>query len=255
MYSIAIIDDEKEISSGFAQFFPWNELGFTVEASFSGAREAMEYLLSHPVDVVVSDVIMPEMSGIELARAIHEANLPQKPLVVLFSAYEKFEYAREALHYHCADYMLKEMGFDELKEAFIKLRRRLDEERGAGETQAVEDQIIQTMQRYVARDPVSATLEGASQAVYLSPAYASRYFKQRTGVGFADYVIQQKMRLAAELLAQPQYKIYEISEQVGYSNSANFARTFRKYYQLSPQDYRFQVLGRTVSEEKSELIP
>lgn len=252
MYHVVIIDDEKEISSGFAQFFPWKELGFTVEASFSGAREAMEYLLSHLVDVVVSDVIMPDMSGIELARAIYEANLPQKPLVVLFSAYEKFEYAREAMHYHCADYMLKGMSFEELKEAFSKLRKRLDEERGATEAAVVEDHIIQAMQHYVAKDPVSATLEGASREVYLSPAYASRYFKQRTGVGLADYVIQQKMRLAAELLAQPQYKIYEISERVGYSNSANFARTFRKYYQLSPQDYRFQKLGRT---EKGEPIP
>lgn len=156
MYHVVIIDDEKEISSGFAQFFPWKELGFTVEASFSGAREAMEYLLSHLVDVVVSDVIMPDMSGIELARAIYEANLPQKPLVVLFSAYEKFEYAREAMHYHCADYMLKGMSFEELKEAFSKLRKRLDEERGATEAAVVEDHIIQAMQHYVAKDPVCA---------------------------------------------------------------------------------------------------
>ena len=114
------------------------------------------------------------------------------------------------------------------------------------------DFIILAMRQYVDKDPVTATLAGAAQAAYLSSSYASRYFKQRIGMGFSEYVLEQKMRLAAELLAQPQYRIYEISEQMGYMNPVNFARAFRRYYHVSPHDYRFQKLGRSVPGEESD---
>lgn len=295
MYRVVIVDDEKEISSGFAQYFPWNSLGYSVVNSFSGAREAFEYITKNPVDVVVSDIMMPDMSGVELAQKIYETELIHKPWIVLFTAYEKIEYARQAMHYGCVDYLLKSMEYEELIEAFHKLRERLDEaavENGhdkekQGDTleknsekyserdlernskrnserdsegnsegnsdKAEKDYIILTMSKYVEENPVTATLEGAAQAVYLSPSYASRYFKQKTGIGFSEYVLEQKMRLAAELLRQPQYRIYQISEQLGYMNPVNFARAFRRYYKVSPQEYRFQKLGRKeMAEEMKE---
>ena len=52
MYQVVIVDDEKEISSGFAQYFPWNTLGYSVVKSFSGAQEALDYIMCNPVDVV-----------------------------------------------------------------------------------------------------------------------------------------------------------------------------------------------------------
>lgn len=242
MYRVVIVDDEKEISSGFAQYFPWNSLGYSVVNSFSGAREALEYITKNPVDVVVSDIMMPDMSGVELAQKIYETEEIHKPWIVLFTAYEKIEYARQAMRYGCVDYLLKSMEYEELIEAFRKLRERLDE--ATVENGQDEDYITLTMSKYVEENPVTATLEGAAQAVYLSPSYASRYFKQKMGIGFSEYVLEQKMHLAAELLRQPQYRIYQISEQMGYMNPVNFARAFRRYYKVSPQEYRFQKLGR-----------
>ena len=56
-YQIIIIDDEKEISTGFAQFFPWANLGFFVAGQFTGAKAALEFIKSNPVDMIVSDII------------------------------------------------------------------------------------------------------------------------------------------------------------------------------------------------------
>ncbi|MFT4005294.1 MAG: helix-turn-helix transcriptional regulator [Lacrimispora sp.] len=123
-------------------------------------------------------------------------------------------------------------------------------ESSAGEEET--DCIILAMRQYVDKDPAAATLAGAAQAAYLSASYASRYFKQRIGMGFSEYVLEQKMRLAAELLAQPQHRIYEVSEQMGYMNPVNFARAFRRHYHVSPHDYRSQKLGRSVPGEERD---
>ncbi len=256
MYQIVIVDDEKEISSGFAQYFPWNTLGYSVVKSFSGAQEALDYIMCNTVDVVVSDVMMPGMNGVELAQKIHESGMPYKPSIILFTAYEKFEYARQAVRYGCMDYLLKSMEYEELIDAFQKIRKRLDgasaEQKKVSNGEEEGDCIILAMRQYVNKDPVTATLAGAAEAAYLSPSYASRYFKQRIGMGFSEYVLEQKMHLAAELLEQPQYRIYEISEQMGYMNPVNFARAFRRYYHVSPHNYRSQKLGRTVIWEESD---
>ena len=73
-YRIVILDDEKEISGGFAMFFPWKSLGFSVAAQFTDAQNALEFLKQEEVDVLISDVRMPGMDGIETTKIIRTKN-------------------------------------------------------------------------------------------------------------------------------------------------------------------------------------
>ena len=75
MYRLIIIDDEKEISQGFAQFFPWASLGFEVAGTFARAKEAIAFLENEAVDVIVSDVRMPGVTGLEMAEQINRQKL------------------------------------------------------------------------------------------------------------------------------------------------------------------------------------
>jgi YesN/AraC family two-component response regulator len=244
-YRLVIIDDEKEISSGFAQFFPWKEIGFTVAGQFAGAKSALQYIMHNPVDVVVSDVIMPGMSGIDLARELAGTKLVPQPLVLLFSAHDEFEYAREALRYRCTDYILKSAGYDELVGIFRRLKERIDTERKAASDEADgRDKIIAVIKDYIEKNPAVADLETASLLVYLSPAYVSRYFKQKTSMSFSEYLMRVRMELAGARLADLQYRIRDISAMLGYTNPENFARSFKKFYGISPREYRFEKLGR-----------
>jgi YesN/AraC family two-component response regulator len=247
LYRLVIIDDEKEISSGFARFFPWKEIGFTMVGQFSGAKSALQYIKKNPVDVVVSDVIMPGMTGIDLARELANTKLSPQPLFVLFSAYDEFEYVREALWYRCADYILKSTQYEELINIFSRLKKRIDEERkilSGTEDAEEDDRIISLIKAYIREHPQEASLETASALVYLSPAYVSRYFKQKTHVSFSEYLLEQRMTLAVSLLLQLRYKIYDISSLLGYTNPVNFTRSFKKFYGISPREYRFKKLGR-----------
>jgi YesN/AraC family two-component response regulator len=244
---LIIIDDEKEISNGFARFFPWKEIGFTMAGQFSGAKSALQYIKKNPVDLVVSDVIMPGMTGIDLARELANTTLSPQPLLVLFSAYDEFEYVREALWYRCTDYILKSTQYEELITIFSRLKKRIDGERkDFSETEGTEgnDRIILLIKGYIKEHLREANLEAASALVFLSPAYVSRYFKKKTGLGFSEYLLEQKMAMAASLLLQLRYKIYDISFLLGYTNPVNFTRSFKKFHGVSPQEYRFKKLGR-----------
>ena len=75
MYKLIIIDDEEKIASGMAQLFPWQNIGFEVVQVFTGARKALQYIAENPVDVVLTDIEMPDMNEIptrvETERLFH----------------------------------------------------------------------------------------------------------------------------------------------------------------------------------------
>jgi YesN/AraC family two-component response regulator len=257
-YRLIIIDDEKEISSGFARFFPWKDLGFEITGQFSGARSALQYILHNPVDVVVTDVLMPGMTGIDLAKELAEREFNPRPVVILFSAYDEFEYVHEALKYHCTDYILKTTEYNELITIFQNLKEKIDKERKNAEIEKANglvlcgDKIITVMKQYVKDKLKTANLQDASREVFLSPSYASRYFKQRTGENFSEYLLKERMIRACEMLCDLKYKIYEISDLLGYNLPMNFTRSFKKFYGKSPLEYRFQKLRRTNSGDGVE---
>jgi YesN/AraC family two-component response regulator len=247
-YRVVIIDDEKEISNGFARFFPWKDLGFTVTRQFAGAKSALQFIMNNQVDLVVSDVIMPGMTGIDLARELGATKFDPQPLIILFSAHDEFEYARDAIRYRCADYVLKSTEYEELIRIFRGFKERLDRERGIKEERE-EDKIIVSIKDYVKQNPVEANLDAAAASVFLSPAYVSRYFRQKTSINFSKYLLKVKMEQAAVLLSDLKYKIYDISDRLGYTNPENFARSFRKFYHMSPKEYRYEKLGRNHPED------
>ena len=114
MYRLIIVDDEFEIRNGLSRYFPWESVGFEAAAVFENARGALDYIRRNPVDVVLTDIEMPGMSGIELARVIHEQRLPVK--VIFLSAYKKFEYARDAISYRVVHYITKPTVHSEIFE-------------------------------------------------------------------------------------------------------------------------------------------
>lgn len=82
------------------------------------------------------------------------------------------------------------------------------------------------------------TREDVAKNVYLNPVYFARSFKQYTGEKFNDYLLKIRMKKAAELLCDPEIKIYEIAKLTGYENSRYFFRIFKKYMGVTPNDYR-----------------
>ena len=109
MYQLIIIDDEEKIAEGIANLFPWERIGFSVAAYFQSAKKALAYMKRNKVDVVVSDIEMPGMSGLELCEQL----MKDKIRVVFISSFQNYEYLRSATQYKVEDYLLKPVKFEE----------------------------------------------------------------------------------------------------------------------------------------------
>ncbi len=116
-----LVDDEPFITKGLSVLVDWNALGFTVEGTASNGRQALAFLKKHPVDLIIADIQMPVMDGLELLETIQKERLSDAHFVIL-SGYSDFEYARQALRFDCMDYLLKPVMTDQLTELLCKVR-------------------------------------------------------------------------------------------------------------------------------------
>ena len=115
MYKLLIVDDEEWIREGLTHTIDWESYGISSVASAVDAIDAMEKIKDGVPDLVISDVVMPEMKGTELIRWIHE-NYP-RIRTIMISGFEQFEYARDALRMGAVDYILKPVDEVSLVEA------------------------------------------------------------------------------------------------------------------------------------------
>ncbi len=123
MYKLVIADDELLSLDALCNTVNWEAEGFSLVARFSDGEELAEYLKQHPVDLVFSDIKMPGVSGLEIARLCSE--LYPNTIVVLLSAYQKFEYAKEAIKYHVMNYITKPYRYHELIETLTQAKEIL----------------------------------------------------------------------------------------------------------------------------------
>lgn len=124
MYKMIIADDEKIIQEGLAELIDWNEMGFEIAETFSDGAEVIEYLDTMPVDVVLTDIRMKHVGGIDVARYVQEAKIPCK--VVFISGHKEFELAVQAIKYGVKDYILKPSDEEDVKAVFEKIKTELD---------------------------------------------------------------------------------------------------------------------------------
>jgi two-component system response regulator YesN len=120
MWKVLLVDDEIDIREGLTQLIDWEALGFTVAAKASNGKEALEALESRALHLVIADISMPVMTGLELIKEMRARGLSQS--VIILSAYNDFEYLKEALKYRVENYLLKPVDDDELTATLLQVK-------------------------------------------------------------------------------------------------------------------------------------
>lgn len=157
MFKLVIVEDEDNIRHSLECFIPWDKIGFQVVATFSDGTDALDYLRDNPCDVVLTDILMSRMSGLEMIQHLHQIHPTLK--VVILSGHSDFGYAQQAIRYQVAHYLVKPVDEDELIEVFQGLKSQLDTEaKGHTLAEAETRELKQMVQRNFFRDLLSGNV-------------------------------------------------------------------------------------------------
>jgi two-component system response regulator YesN len=239
MLKVIIVEDESNIRQGICDLIENVVGGFTVVGQAANGIEAMELMRSRVPDLLITDIRMREMDGLELIKRIHYRHAEMKILII--SAYNEFEYAQQALRYGASEYMLKPINrlqfthfLSKLQDESI-LRNTLQESANA----LSERQIIRSVKEWIHNNlQEQITLQKVASEVYMNHKYLSVFFKSETGINFSDYVEQCRIAKAKKLLKASRLKIYEIAQLCGYASPKHFMVVFKQVAHLTPTEYR-----------------
>lgn len=126
LYKVMLVDDEEAARKAIEKKLKWDELGFQVIATAENGEEALELAEKLQPDVVMTDIKMPFMDGLSLCRKLKESRRDMR--IVIFSGFDEFEYAREAIKLDVAEYILKPIDSEELRDVFLRIKKNLDAE-------------------------------------------------------------------------------------------------------------------------------
>ncbi len=215
--------------------------------------EALALLKENRYDLVITDIKMPGMDGLELANYIH-ANQPDTDIIIL-TGYGEFDFARAAVRANVADYLLKPLQDMELHDTLNKLAEKRMGGGNAGIDDALKEQdtqlpsddpsvgvLVQRARAYVRAhysEPLS--LNEVADVLGVNPAYLSSIFKSERGESYSKFVLRLRMERAALLLqTYAAGKIGDIALEVGYSSTKRFYSVFKDYFGMTPNEYRIQ---------------
>ncbi len=168
MYKILLVDDEILVRDAIRENIDWKGLDCELVGDCENGRQAAEFVENNEVDIVLTDICMPYMDGMELSEFLHD-NYPDI-LIVIFSGFGEFEYAKKAIRYNVSEYMLKPVTAMELTKVIRKMKEKLDSRR---KEQRKMESLTQTSKDYhrnvdVIRSKALETLVNCTRDVQIS---------------------------------------------------------------------------------------
>lgn len=185
MLKVLLVDDEPFILQGIKVIIDWEKEGFEIAATAENGLEALEYLKKEKVDLIIADIRMPGMTGLELLEQIRREEISDAYFVIL-SGYAEFDYARRAMQNKCTEYLLKPVDRETLLKLLHKVRALSDRERQ--ESKAHEEM----EHAYFSRHLISL-IHGKYDDVNLN--YVKKHMKDTQGIRYVEIQKEQPNNL------------------------------------------------------------
>lgn len=239
MKTLLIVDDELLIAEGLRDILSEAFADRLHVICCYSADEALKLAETTCVNLLLTDIDMPDISGLEL-HALLQKKQPDCRVIYL-TGYSDFAYARKAVDQHAFAYVLKGEGDDIVIQT---IQRALGDAEGLAETapeteNSAQQAWLMNLQAYIhANLSANLSLTRLAEQCHFHPVYLSRAYKEATGMTISDYISQVKLDKAKQLLRGSRYSVHEISEQLGFASDNYFCRWFRKNTRRSPHSFR-----------------
>ncbi|TYQ16291.1 UNVERIFIED_CONTAM: two-component system response regulator YesN [Acetivibrio alkalicellulosi] len=263
MYKVLIADDEPLINKGLKYLINWKEYGLEIVYSAKDGMDAFYAIKKYGTDILITDIRMPVLDGLELIRKTQEIS-PHTRYIVL-SGYDDFKYLKESIKLGIDNYILKPVDKGELISTLSSTINKMENSfrfEMPSSIITVNDEIKSTFkhkQEIAEFDKFSPMVKRILEYIHFNfhkdisiktlahkintnPNYLGHIFKEETGEFFSDYLNLHRVNKAKELLLNTKYKNYEISKLVGYIDPSYFHRVFKKYTGLSPSEFRIKSI-------------
>ena len=256
MYKLFITDDEAIIREGLRCLLDWETLGFTIAGEAANGDAALQFLLSETPDLVLLDIRMPGMSGLDVVRIAREHGYDGK--VVILSGYSDFNYARTAIRYGVLSYLTKPIDEDELLEIVTQIRNQLDSDASARDSSAhyrqkAYDSIIRDLlagtAAYDRLDRAELHLNADVYQVIIYEKYS--YRTEDASYRFSDLLrVTNQDHNSFDHITDDSREIILLKGSFATEKFGSFLERFQRQYQPqkdSPLDSLFLAYGRPVS--------
>lgn len=252
MRRILLVEDEKMIRYGIYVMLENSGIPYKEIIECHNGEEAKAYLENEMVDLVITDIKMPFMGGIELAQWIDARISPEtKPYIVAISGFAEFEYVRTMLKCQAVDYLLKPVEREELTKVLWKIEElylQNKEKRGIKEISEKTDGVTQVSKKkvemaieYILKNYANP-IDMAEVSNYVSMNYSmfSTMFKECMGENFCTFLRKTRIEKSKKLLCNTVMSVAEVAESVGFEDGRRFAKVFKEETGQTPTDYRIK---------------
>lgn len=244
MLELVMADDEILTLQMLEKIVDWEQYGIAIAGTASDGRLALELIRERRPQLLITDICMPELDGLELIEAVR-SEMPSLKIILL-SAHGEFEYAQRAIECGVFGYLLKPLDDEKLRTLVGRAVEQIRNENAKEPRQEVklsgeqsENYHVQKVKHFIERNyNRNLTMEDICCETGVSKNYLSNLFKKETGVNIWDYVTHVRMETAKRLLRTTAMRNYEIAYEVGYENPSYFTKVFKKSTGMMPQEYR-----------------
>ncbi|AZV56186.1 response regulator [Clostridium sp. AWRP] len=242
MYKLMIVDDEPLERRSLRILLQREFFNIDIKGDSKNGEEAILNAKINKPDIILMDIKMPEKTGLDAQKEIISF-LPNTKTIII-TAYGEFDYAQTAIKYGVIDYLLKPVRPSNLKASINKALKSIDnfDSRKIAnlKSKEISESTIKTAIKYIDNNYTQdIKLNTVANFVHLNPQYLSRYFKQKMGVTFTQYITNLRLENAKKLLVNTDKSITQIAMEVGYTDIAYFSKVFFKNENKSP--YKFKM--------------
>ena len=240
-YNVLLVDDEYMLRQSLKRKISEIDDSFHIAGECGDGNEALSQIEDKNIQVVFTDIRMPEMDGLALSKEIND-RFPEV-ITVILTGYADFEYAQEAIRQNVFDYLLKPVSEEKLRSILAKISSKLMEkyELLSDDTLSGKStkEIVKETENYLREHFREDTdLRAIADKFGFSSSYLSKIFTRSKGESPIKYLTKIRMKEAKRLLSTTDESIARVGELSGYPDQFYFSRTFRKEVGENPTQYR-----------------